>query len=115
VDDPYGIVRGIMEAVCPGSYLVVSHGAADIDAENMALPTKRLSEGSLGDVRVAFPSDVAQFFEWTGSSRSTAGSDASSDTRAVGSTAFAGSWSRSGSSGMDVGAGEESVSREALS
>jgi hypothetical protein len=45
-DDPYGIVCGLMEALCPGSYLVLSHGAADIDAENMALLTKRLSEGS---------------------------------------------------------------------
>jgi hypothetical protein len=62
-DDPYGIVRGLMEAVGPGSFLVVSHGAADIDAENMAVLTKRLTEGSRETFVWRSHSDVARFFE----------------------------------------------------
>ncbi|MGZ4433312.1 MAG: SAM-dependent methyltransferase [Trebonia sp.] len=31
-DDPYGIVRRLMDATAPGSYLVLSHPASDIDA-----------------------------------------------------------------------------------
>jgi hypothetical protein len=62
-DDPYGIVGRLMDAVCPGSYLVVSHGAADIDADNMALLTKRLSEGSHETFVWRPHGDVAQFFD----------------------------------------------------
>ena len=32
-DDPYGIVRRLMDATAPGSYLVLSHPASDIDAD----------------------------------------------------------------------------------
>jgi hypothetical protein len=62
-DDPYGIVRKLMAAVCPGSYLVVSHGAADIDAENIALLTKRLSERSRETFVWRSHHDVARFFD----------------------------------------------------
>ena len=32
-DDPYGIVKRLMDAVPPGSYLVISHAASDIAAD----------------------------------------------------------------------------------
>jgi hypothetical protein len=35
-DDPYGVVATLMAAAPPGSYLVISHPARDIDAEEMA-------------------------------------------------------------------------------
>src|SRR6185437_10570093 len=35
-DDPWGIVSRLMAAVPPGSYLVISHPASDIQAEAMA-------------------------------------------------------------------------------
>ncbi len=35
-DDPYGIVRDLMSAVPPGSYLAISHPASDIHAAEMA-------------------------------------------------------------------------------
>jgi hypothetical protein len=35
-DDPYGIVRQLMDAVPSGSYLVLSHMASDIKADEMA-------------------------------------------------------------------------------
>lgn len=40
-DDPYGIVRELLDALCPGSYLVVSHLASDINADEMAEMAKR--------------------------------------------------------------------------
>ena len=42
-DDPYGIVRGLMAAVPPGSYLMISHVASDIEPEKMAEMAKRLN------------------------------------------------------------------------
>jgi hypothetical protein len=45
-DDPYAVVARLMDATCAGSYLVVSHGAADIDAENMAELARRLNARS---------------------------------------------------------------------
>jgi hypothetical protein len=62
-DDPFGIVGRLMGAAAPGSFLVVSHGASDIDADNMALLTKRLSEGSHETFVWRPQSDVARFFD----------------------------------------------------
>jgi S-adenosyl methyltransferase len=42
-DDPRGIVATLMGAVPPGSYLVVSHVASDIEPEKMAEMGKRLN------------------------------------------------------------------------
>jgi len=42
-DDPYGIVRRLMAAVPPGSYLMISHVASDIEPEKMAEMAKRLN------------------------------------------------------------------------
>src|SRR5882724_1721656 len=43
-DDPWGIVSRLMAAVPPGSYLVISHPASDIQAEAMAGMAKRLNK-----------------------------------------------------------------------
>jgi hypothetical protein len=43
-DDPHGIVRRLMAAVPAGSYLVISHPAADIQAAAMAAAAGRLNE-----------------------------------------------------------------------
>ncbi len=40
-DDPYGIVRRLMDATVPGSYLVLSHPASDIDADAAARAARR--------------------------------------------------------------------------
>jgi S-adenosyl methyltransferase len=42
-DDPYGIVRQLMAAAPPGSYLLLSHVASDIEPEKMAEMGKRLN------------------------------------------------------------------------
>jgi hypothetical protein len=49
-DDPWGIVTRLLEAVPPGSYLVVSDTAADIDAEIVAEAARRYNQ-RLGPVR----------------------------------------------------------------
>jgi S-adenosyl methyltransferase len=43
-DDPQGIVTGLMSAVAPGSWLVLSHPASDILPEIMAKMAGRLNE-----------------------------------------------------------------------
>jgi hypothetical protein len=45
-DDPYGIVSRLMAKVPSGSYLVISHGTADIDPDNMMRLADRLSARS---------------------------------------------------------------------
>jgi hypothetical protein len=62
-DDPYGVTARVMDAMCPGSYLVISHGAADIDPDKMAEPTKRLSERSRETFVWRSYSDVCRFFD----------------------------------------------------
>ena len=62
-DDPYGVVARLMDATCAGSYLAVSHGAADIDAENMAKLTERLSERSRETFVWRSYSDVRRLFD----------------------------------------------------
>jgi SAM-dependent methyltransferase len=42
-DDPYGIVQQLMAAVPPGSHLLLSHVASDIEPEKMAEMGKRLN------------------------------------------------------------------------
>jgi S-adenosyl methyltransferase len=42
-DDPHGIVAGLMSAVAPGSWLVLSHPARDIHPEIMAEMASRLN------------------------------------------------------------------------
>jgi hypothetical protein len=61
-DNPYGIVKQLMDATAPGSYLTISHGAADVDADNMALLAKRLSERSLETFVWRTREQVTRFF-----------------------------------------------------
>ncbi|MGH3159470.1 MAG: SAM-dependent methyltransferase [Streptosporangiaceae bacterium] len=49
-DDPWGIVKRLVDAVPSGSYLVVSDTAADIDAEIVAESARRYNQ-RLGSVR----------------------------------------------------------------
>jgi S-adenosyl methyltransferase len=42
-DDPYGIVQQFMAEMAPGSYLLLSHVASDIEPEKMAEVGKRLN------------------------------------------------------------------------
>jgi hypothetical protein len=63
-DDPYQIVRELMAAVPPGSYLVVSHPASDIRPEAGAEMTRRLN-ARVGSARGTLRDQpaVRQFFD----------------------------------------------------
>lgn len=60
-DDPYGIVAGIMDAMAPGSYLVASHLASDVDPE-LAEAMTRTNETMRGAFVVRSHDEVARFF-----------------------------------------------------
>ncbi|MDN3352801.1 SAM-dependent methyltransferase [Actinomadura sp. DC4] len=62
-DDPYGIVNRLREAVPPGSYLVISHPANDIQAEQMGAMAKSLNRVMAQKVTPRGFADVARFFD----------------------------------------------------
>jgi hypothetical protein len=61
--DPFQIVRRIMDAVPPGSFLVISHPASDVDPEQAAEIARRFNQ-RMGSVRSSGRSreEVARFF-----------------------------------------------------
>jgi hypothetical protein len=61
-DDPYGIVRQLMAAVPPGSHLLLSHVASDIEPEKMAEMGKRLNRLLAQRGWYRSQSEVADFF-----------------------------------------------------
>jgi SAM-dependent methyltransferase len=62
-DDPYGIVARLVEAVPSGSYLVISHPAADIESEAMAEMAVRLNKLMAEKVTFRTRAQVARFFD----------------------------------------------------
>jgi len=61
-DDPPGIVARLMEAAAPGSYLVISHPAADIGVEAMAAGLALLNEALAAPVTFRSHAEVARLF-----------------------------------------------------
>jgi hypothetical protein len=62
-DDPYRIVRRLMDAVPPGSYLLLSHVASDIEPEKMAEMGKRLNRLLAQKGTYRSQPEVAAFFD----------------------------------------------------
>jgi hypothetical protein len=62
-DDPYGVVATMLEAVPPGSYLVVSHLASDIQAEAMAELAERANAQVRETAVLRSRDEVARFFD----------------------------------------------------
>jgi hypothetical protein len=62
-DDPHGLVRRLMAAVPAGSYLVISHPAADIQAAAMAGMATRLNELMAQRVKPRTKAEVTAFFD----------------------------------------------------
>jgi hypothetical protein len=62
-DDPYGIVKRLMDAVPPGSYLVISHAASDIAAGATAEMARRYNELSPVSITPRSREQVARFFD----------------------------------------------------
>jgi hypothetical protein len=61
-DHPYGIVSQLMDAVPPGSYLLLSHVASDIEPEKMAEMGKRLNRLLAQKGFYRNQAEVTQFF-----------------------------------------------------
>lgn len=61
-DDPYGIVRRIMDAVPSGSFLVLVHGSSDVNPA-AELKLTKLAEASGVGLRLRSREEVARFFD----------------------------------------------------
>jgi hypothetical protein len=62
-DDPYGMVRRLLDRLVPGSYLVISHATADEDEVQRAV-TEFIGENSKGNFgRIRTRPEVGQFFD----------------------------------------------------
>jgi S-adenosyl methyltransferase len=62
-DDPHEIVATLMNAVPPGSYLVVSHPASDIGSEAAAKMARNLNEIMAEKITARDHGTVARFFD----------------------------------------------------
>jgi SAM-dependent methyltransferase len=62
-EDPYAIVSTLLDAVPSGSYLVISHPAADIETEAMAQMAQRLNKLMAEKVTFRTQAEAARFFE----------------------------------------------------
>lgn len=63
-DDPYGLVRRLMDSLAPGSYLVIAHPAGDIKPAAIAEMTKRIN-ARLGPARGTMRDrgEITRFFD----------------------------------------------------
>jgi SAM-dependent methyltransferase len=62
-DDPYGIVRTLLDAVPPGSYLVLSQPAKDMIPEKSAEAEASLSQAMRQKVQFRTHAEVSRFFD----------------------------------------------------
>jgi len=62
-DDPWAVTAELMEAVPPGSYLAVSHGASDIQAGDVAAAGSRYNEHSAVAMQLRTRADFTRFFD----------------------------------------------------
>jgi SAM-dependent methyltransferase len=62
-DDPVGILASLKRAMPPGSYLALSHPAADIDADAMADAQQRQNQMQAEQVTFRRRDEVAGFFD----------------------------------------------------
>jgi SAM-dependent methyltransferase len=62
-DDPAGVIRQLMDAVPPGSYLVISHPANDINSPGVGRLASRLNELMPVKLRFRSQAEVARFFD----------------------------------------------------
>jgi hypothetical protein len=62
-EDPYGIVARLMDATAPGSYLVISHPANDVDKGEIVEAYDRLNQQLPEQATLRNHAQVAQFFE----------------------------------------------------
>ncbi|MER5910311.1 SAM-dependent methyltransferase [Streptomyces sp. NPDC001982] len=64
-DDPHGIAKRLLDALAPGSYLVLSHPASDIGAEKVSESMKVYNERAAEQATPRPHDEVARFFDGT--------------------------------------------------
>lgn len=62
-DNPYGIVKKLMDAVPVGSFLVVCHAPSDINPEEIADMARRYNESGAEQMRPRSHEEIMRFFE----------------------------------------------------
>jgi hypothetical protein len=62
-DDPHAIVRRLMEPLVPGSYLVLVHGASDLQTEVSSQTSERYNTRASAQLRLRGGGEVARFFD----------------------------------------------------
>jgi SAM-dependent methyltransferase len=63
-DEPYAIVEQVLDALCPGSFLVISHPTGDIDSEAMTEMARRLNERSApAQMTLRSHDQISHFFD----------------------------------------------------
>ncbi|MGE5136305.1 MAG: SAM-dependent methyltransferase [Gemmatimonadota bacterium] len=61
-DDPYGIVARLMAALPPGSFLVMVHGASDLNSKVNAELTRRYNNASSAQLSIRTFEEFSRFF-----------------------------------------------------
>jgi trans-aconitate methyltransferase len=62
-DDPYRIVRTLMDAVPSGSYLAILHGASDVGSDDMPEAERRYNEQASAQFNARDREQVSRFFD----------------------------------------------------
>jgi hypothetical protein len=62
-DDPAGLVKRLLDAVPPGSYLIIAHPASDIHATKIGTAANRLNQVMAEPVTMRAHAEVARFFD----------------------------------------------------
>lgn len=62
-DDPYGIVKKLMDAVPAGSFLVICHAPSDINPGEITEMTRRYNESGAEQMRPRSREEIMRFFD----------------------------------------------------
>ena len=62
-DDPYALVKQLMDATSPGSYLAIAHGASDITPARVAEAARRYNAKSAEPLTLRSLEQVSRFFD----------------------------------------------------
>jgi trans-aconitate methyltransferase len=62
-DDPYGIVKKLMDAVPSGSFLVIVHAPSDLHPQEMAEQSRRYNAAGTEQMRPRSTAEILRFFD----------------------------------------------------
>jgi trans-aconitate methyltransferase len=62
-DDPYAVVKRLVDTVAPGSYLAIAHAASDIRAEAVTEHARQYNQRSSAPITLRSREQIARFFD----------------------------------------------------